>query len=100
MRGVGFARLALLLPVVSYLPAQNTPAPSISVSTAATPIKLDGLLDDPAWKDAAAAELTQQSPRPGAVTSYRTAVRVVIQDNKLFFGFECADPDPRLIAVH
>jgi len=97
---MGIASLALLLAAVSHLRAQNVPAPSISVFAAATPIKLDGLLDDPAWKEAAAAELTQQSPRPGAVTPYRTTVRVVMQDNKLFFGFECTDPDPRLIAVH
>jgi hypothetical protein len=25
---------------------------------------------------------------------------VLVQDNKLYFGFECTDPNPRAIAVH
>lgn len=68
---------------------------------AATSIQLDGKLDEPAWSDAKiAVELVQQSPNPAAPTPYRTKVRVLIQDNKLYFGFECADPEPKAIAVH
>jgi len=80
---------------------QSSSRPSISASMPTSPIRLDGLLDEPAWQEAATvAELVQQSPRPGAPTAYQTRVRVVIQDNRLYFGFECTDPDPRLIAVH
>jgi hypothetical protein len=62
---------------------------------------LDGLLDEPAWLEATSvAELVQQSPRPGGFTPYKTRVRVVIQDNRLYFGFECTDPEPHLIATH
>jgi hypothetical protein len=93
------ACLALFCAGVSLL--QTVPPPSLPVVSAKTPVKLDGLLDDPAWTEAAASvELTQQSPRPGGATPYRTTVRVIIQDNKLYFGFECGDPDPSRIAVH
>jgi hypothetical protein len=94
-------RLSILyLAVPRVLPAQSE-IPSISAAFPATAIKLDGLLDDPAWIEATTvAELVQQSPRPGALTPYRTRVRVVIQNNKLYFGFDCTDPDPSSIAVH
>jgi hypothetical protein len=93
--------LAAFLAAVTPLQAQAGAAPSLSMAVATTPVKLDGLLDDPAWTEASTpAELTQQSPRPGAATPYRTTVRVIIHDNKLYFGFECTDPDPNQIAVH
>ena len=44
--------------------------------------------------------LVQQSPKPGVPGPYRTTVRVLVQNNKLYFGFECTDPDPAAIAVH
>src|SRR5947208_2554687 len=91
----------LCLAIPAIVSGQNVPAPSISASFPTAPIKLDGLLDEPAWLEATTvAELVQQSPRPGSSTPYKTLVRVIIQDNKLYFGFECTDPDPQLIAIH
>ena len=93
--------LWLVLFSAAALGAQSSPTPSLSVAVATTPVKLDGLLNDAPWTEAATpAELTQQSPRPGVATPYRTTVRAIIQDNKLYFGFECTDPDPGQIAVH
>ncbi len=64
-------------------------------------VRLDGRLDEPAWKGARfVAELAQQSPRPGQPTPFVTTVRVVIAKDALYFGFECADPEPRRIAIH
>src|ERR1051326_7430416 len=95
----GLSILCLTLPPVAS--GQTVASPSISVAFPAAPIKLDGLLDEPAWLEATTiAELVQQSPRPGAPTPYRTQVRVLIQDNRLYFGFECTDPEPGSIAVH
>ena len=45
-------------------------------------------------------DLVQQSPKPGGPNPYRTRVRVLVRDNKLYFGFECTDPVPAAIAVH
>lgn len=64
-------------------------------------IQLDGKLDEPAWQEAKIiVDLVQQSPKPGAPSPYRTRVRALVAGNKLYFGFECTDPDPRAIAVH
>ncbi len=64
-------------------------------------VQLDGRLDEAAWRDAGpGVELVQQTPKPGGATPYRTRVRVLVSGNKLYFGFECTDPDPRSIAVH
>src|SRR5512139_399207 len=63
-------------------------------------IQLDGRLNEPAWRDAPAIELTQQKPRPGEPTPFRTLVRVLIARNVLYFGFDCTDPEPSRIAVH
>jgi Domain of unknown function (DUF5916) len=45
-------------------------------------------------------DLVEQSPRAGGLSPYRTRVRVLVLDNKLYFGFQCTDPDPNAIAVH
>jgi hypothetical protein len=63
-------------------------------------IELDGKLNEPAWSDPGIVELVQQSPRSGEPTPYKTTVRVLINYETLYFGFECLDPDPSRIAVH
>ena len=93
--------LALALGGMSY--AGSTAAASQMVEARRTQehIRLDGRLDEPAWRDASmAVELVQQSPHPGAPTPFKTFVRVLIADDTLYFGFECADPEPGKIAVH
>ncbi len=77
-------------------------SPSILRATQASgPIKLDGKLDEEAWRQAdMTVELVQQSPNPGAPTPYRTTVRVLVTSDSLYFGFDCADPDPSKIATH
>jgi Domain of unknown function (DUF5916) len=65
------------------------------------PIRLDGLLDEPAWRDAGViADLTQQAPKPGEATPFRTEVRILADRYHLYFGITCEDPDPGRIAVH
>jgi hypothetical protein len=73
----------------------NPDANLLSVHQTSGPIRLDGRLDEPAWQEAeSVAELVQQSPRPGEPTPYRTRVKVLVGKDALYFGFECADPDP------
>ena len=73
---------------------------SIRLATTDAPIHLDGLLDEPAWTNATAVLLVQQSPRPGSATPYSTTMRVIADHNTLYFGFTCADPEPEKIAIH
>jgi hypothetical protein len=64
-------------------------------------IQLDGRLDEAAWRNPVlSGELVQQAPYPNQPTPYTTRIRVVISGNRLYFGFECTDPDPKRIAVH
>ena len=73
---------------------------SIAAATVSSPVRLDGVLDEPAWQEAAAVELVQQAPQPGGPTPYRTTFRVIVHNNRIYFGLECVDPDPNQISVH
>jgi hypothetical protein len=96
---------AMALLCIVTLDAQQhpvTPDPLVVVAERpSTLIQLDGRLDEVAWREAKmSVELVQQSPQPGGPTAYQTRVRVFILENKLYFGFECNDPEPSSIAVH
>ena len=90
--------------VLAEVPALAGPVAEPNVlkaGPASSSIHLDGRLEEAAWDEAAEViDLVQQSPNPGQPTPYATKVRVIVQDNRLYFGFECTDPDPDAIAVH
>jgi len=73
---------------------------TIQATLSSGPIKLDGKLDEPEWQLAIPVQLTQQNPRPGAPTSYKTEVRVLRHGDRLYFGFTCRDPKPSAIRTH
>jgi hypothetical protein len=73
---------------------------TVAAARSLEPIKFDGTLSEPVWSKAQAVELTQQSPIPGGNTLYSTEVRVLLFENKLYFGFSCSDPEPRKIGTH
>ncbi len=55
-------------------------------------IRVDGLLDEPAWADAAVAtNFIQQRPDTGEPGSRATIVRVMYSQSALLVGFECVD---------
>lgn len=81
---------------IAYAHAQST---SPMLRTAET-LQLDGRLDEPFWRQAQEIELTQQAPRPGEPTPFRTTVRMARSDDTLYFAFACSDPSPNQIAVH
>ena len=100
-----YSACAAALCLISLAHAQqNGSTDNPSVLTAGHPagsIQLDGKLDEPAWREAKMViELVQQSPKPGGPTPYRTRIRALVFGNRLVFGFECTDPDPKGIAVH
>ncbi|MGH9398951.1 MAG: DUF5916 domain-containing protein [Thermoanaerobaculia bacterium] len=77
------------------------PRPSITAGPARGAIRLDGVLDEDAWREAGViADLVQQAPRPGESTPYRTEVRILADAESLYFGITCVDPEPGRIAVH
>lgn len=73
----------------------------VMAGRSASPIQLDGKLDEAAWSGSdQVVELVQQSPRSGESSPYRTLVRILIQENRLYVGFECIDPNPAAISAH
>ena len=85
--------------VLMVLLAWSSPCPraadetTIHAETAQGTIRIDGVLDDVAWAGAAVIpDLTQQEPRPGVPTSYRTEVRILVDADYLYLGFTCVDP--------
>ncbi|HMC82896.1 MAG TPA: DUF5916 domain-containing protein [Candidatus Polarisedimenticolia bacterium] len=62
---------------------------------------MDGVLDEEAWRQAGVIpDLVQQSPRPGEPTPYHTEIRFLVDDEALYLGITCLDPEPGQIVVH
>jgi hypothetical protein len=61
-------------------------------------IRIDGKLDEAAWKSAAPiGDLTQVLPKQGETPSERTDVRVLVDNESLYFGITCYDQTPSAI---
>ena len=61
----------------------------------AQPPRIDGVLDDPEWKQAAVIDnFTQQEPRVGMPATERTEVRIVYDARTLFFAVHAFDSVP------
>ena len=62
------------------------------------PIRVDGRLDEPEWTQAdLISDFVQQEPRVGEPITERTEVRVLIDDDALYFGIWCFDREPSKI---
>src|SRR5438105_3971636 len=59
------------------------------------PLALDGKLDEPAWQAAeSGAGFTQVEPDEGKVSPVATRFRVLWDEESLYIGVECDDPEP------
>ena len=96
---VWLASLILFCVTSTCIAGTNDPSASAVVDSSAS-ITLDGKLNEPVWRDAPVLKLVQQSPKPGEPTPLETEVRVVVTKDRIYFGFNCKDPDPSRIAVH
>jgi hypothetical protein len=64
--------------------------PSLAVFETAGPIRIDGVLDEPAWAQApVAGEFVLMSPREGEAPEESTTVRVLRAGDRLVFGIWC-----------
>jgi hypothetical protein len=69
---------------------QPAPVPTYEVLRSATPLMIDGKLDEGAWgKAPAVGEFVNNLD--GSSSTYRTEARVLYDDQFLYFGFRCAD---------
>ncbi|HSN92038.1 MAG TPA: DUF5916 domain-containing protein, partial [Anaeromyxobacteraceae bacterium] len=61
-------------------------------------VRLDGRLDDAAWREAPPySRFVESFPRAGVPASLRTEVRVLYDDETLWIGVDCSDPEPAAI---
>jgi len=106
--------LALTLPIAAQEPAvplRGDAGPEIDYATArqtrrleavraAGDITLDGILEEPAWTQAAiASHFIQNDPHEGQPATYDTEVRVLYDDRALYFGVFARDNEPNRIIV-
>lgn len=69
---------------------QTPRLPVYQVGRASVPIKIDGRLDDPAWKKAPlVGDFVNTSD--GSQSTYKTEARVLYDENFIYFAFRCAD---------
>src|SRR5713101_6065933 len=70
-----FLGLAFPAALSGAAPATAPPAPVVVAGRKTGTVRLDGILDEPAWRDAGVIpDLLQQDPHPGEPTAYRTEV--------------------------
>ena len=73
---------------------------SVTATRATGPIAVDGRLDEGAWSVAAVARgFIQTEPREGQPATFDTDVRVLYDDDAVYFGVTAHDPEPSRIVV-
>ena len=87
--------LAALLAIPARAPAQSAPRPVLRAADLNGDVRLDGLLDEPAWAAAdSISNLTAIEPLEGSAPQGRTVIRVLAGAKMVVLGIECYDPDP------
>lgn len=85
--------LSCFLYYTSY--AQVTERPTLTAKKVAKSIKIDGKLDEPAWKEASAANnLIEFRPTPfkQSASTNRTETFLMYNDEGIYFGGKCYEP--------
>jgi hypothetical protein len=67
-----------------------TPPPTLAAASTSTPPVIDGKLDDPAWQSAA--QIENLNSIGGGAPSVQTLVRVTWDQQALYVGFDCEEP--------
>ena len=98
-------RALTALPVLFALVTANAHAspaarPSVAVTRAAEPLRIDGVLDEAAWAQAAPITGFQLLfAREGQPATEPTEVRVVVDDHRVVFGIVCHESHPPAASV-
>lgn len=91
-------RSAVLVALAAPAGAQEPERPVAASTRTAEPPRIDGRLDDPAWRDATPiGELVQVEPRVGEAPSEATEIRFLHDEDRLYMAIRCFDREPQLI---
>ena len=96
---------AILWPATAVRGQPGAPAPrppeshpELEIVRTDQPPVIDGVLDDAVWADAAVIEnLRQVEPIEDADPTQPTEIRVLFDENAMYFGIRCYDSDPQAI---
>ncbi|MEE8462363.1 MAG: carbohydrate binding family 9 domain-containing protein, partial [Acidobacteriota bacterium] len=86
---------------MSPLLAQEADPPSVQAVQVKQEPVLDGVLDEPVWKEASpVGQFRQRNPQEGNPATEQTEVRIIYTETAIFFGVTCYDSQPdRIIAT-
>lgn len=95
---------AVICVIASTTAFAQTPSP-YRVARTTTPPKIDGVLDDAAWKSVApmpTGQWVSYNPNRGDQMPdvYRTEVRITYDDRHVYFAFHCFDNEPDKIRTN
>jgi hypothetical protein len=90
-----------LLAAITIVFARSASAEDVVKAVYVNPApKIDGRLDDKAWKEAASVtRFYQREPKLGAPVSEETEFLVCYDHDFIYFGFRCGEKDPSLITA-
>ncbi len=95
MRLIALAVALALAAGAARAPAQTAQRPTLIAGRSNPGVRLDGVLDEPAWASAdSISDLTAIEPIEGAPPAGRTVIRVLADPRAIVLGIECHDPDP------
>lgn len=83
----------------TLLDAGNNPKTAVAIRTPVAP-RIDGVLNEPEWKLAQpVTDFTQRDPDEGAPATERTEIRILYDNEALYFGCTMYDSDPSKIVA-
>ena len=94
--------LILLAGLVAPAQTEALPtAPSLTIERATSEIKIDGVLDEPAWASAGVLDLKYEwFPGERATPPVRTECLLAYDDDNFYVAFRAHDPEPEKIRAH
>lgn len=96
-----FLPLLACLTIALSAVAQEPARPRFEVRPATSPIRVDGVLDEQAWSDAASIPVAfEWHPGENTPARVQTDALITFDREKLYVGFRAADPDPAAIRAN
>ena len=98
---MGFIRLTfnyvIIIIVLSFNGVYSQSVEALKINEEIT---INGLLDEPVWNNAKAiSDFTQFEPVYGQPASFQTEIKVLYDNQMIYFGIQCTDPDPTKIST-
>lgn len=93
--------LLALAPLAAQTPPKLPPPERYTITPAASPIRVDGVLDEAAWQKATIIKLPfERLPGDNTPAPVETECFLTYSDSHLYVAFRCLDPEPQKIRAH